>query len=294
MEETAPEPRFLKTKNGRIAWWICCEEGCRDNIPAVLVHGGPGDGCDPLKGPRMALGRPVYQYDQLGCGSSDPIPDPDSWTADDYAEELAEFLDGVGIGKCILIGASWGAGLICSYIASHGTSRIAALVLPSPFLSSEIWVDDMVTNLKSMSEGAYPRLMECIHGRGPEEDITKIMGEYNSRFLFSKPINREIALACASDGPNPVFAKMWGPNEMVCTGTLHDFDVTDVLPSIDVPVLYMCGDSDEVTIPTAMMYRDSTPGSALSIVQDAGHALSFEQFDIYRQCILSFLSDRGL
>ena len=43
-----------------------------------------------------------------------------------------------------------------------------------------------------------------------------------------------------------------------------------------------------------MMYRDSTPGSALSIVQDAGHALSFEQFDIYRQCILSFLSDRGL
>ena len=294
MEGQIPEPGYMETGKGRIAWWSCCEEGCEDRIPAVLIHGGPGDGCDPAKGPRMGLGRPVYQYDQLGCGMSDPIPDPQAWTAEDYARELDVFLKKNDIGKCILIGASWGSGLICKYIEMFGTSRISALVLPSPFLSSEVWIDDMVTNLKSMDEDTYLRMMECVHGKRSDAEFRDILGEYYARFLFSKPCNREIAIESARQGPNPVFEAMWGPNEMVCTGTLRDFDVTDVLPMIDVPVLYMCGDSDQVTIPTAIMYRDSTPDSSLAVVPGAGHALSFEQFTIYRECILSFLSDRGL
>lgn len=47
---------------------------------------------------------------------------------------------------------------------------------------------------------------------------------------------------------------MWGPDNTVCTGTLKDFDVTDTLPMIDVPVLYMCGDTDEVRISTLLDY----------------------------------------
>ena len=294
MDGDVKEPSFFDTGKGRIAWWMSCEDGCEGNVPVVMVHGGPGDGCDPSKGPRMALGRPVYQYDQLGCGMSGPIPDIGSWTAKDYADELEAFLGHIGAEKYILIGASWGSGLICEYISLYGTSRVAALVLPSPYLSSEIWVEDMVTNLRNMSDDAYPRIMECVHGRGSESEYRSILGEYYAKYLFSKPCNREIAIASALEGPNPVFAAMWGEREIVCTGTLRDFDVTSVLPDIDVPVLYMCGDSDQVTVPTVISFRDSTPGSALTVVQNAGHALSFEQFEIYRQCIVSFIADTGL
>ena len=53
---------------------------------------------------------------------------------------------------------------------------------------------------------------------------------------------------------------MWGDDETYCTGTLKDFDVTDTLPRIDVPVLYMCGDSDELRVETMLDYARSTPG----------------------------------
>ena len=292
--EEAPEPHYLETENGRIAWWRTCEDGCEDNIPVVMVHGGPGDGCDPTKGERMLLGRPVFQYDQLGCGMSDPIKDLGSWTAADYADELDSFLVNTVKERCILVGASWGAGLICQYLYRYGSAKIAAVILISPYLSTEIWVEDMVSNLKDMSDDAYLKAMDYVHGRGSEESFRKLLGEYYAKYLFSKPCNREIAVASALEGPNPVFRKMWGECEMVCTGTLKDFDVTSVLPELNIPVLYMCGDSDQVTIPTMISYRNSTPGSSLSIVQNAGHALSFEQFDIYRQCILSFIGDLGL
>ncbi len=291
MEEQVPEPRYMKTPNGRIAWWMF--EGDSDKVPAVFVHGGPGDGCDPLKGPKMDMGRRVYLYDQLGCGQSDPIPHLETWTADDYTEELKLFLDNIGEEKVILIGASWGAGLIMSYVAKYGLSKVACMVLPSPFFSSRIWYEDQITNMKSVSETMYLRMMDFVNGRAPPETYTEIMTEYYARFLFAREENRPIAKAVAEEGPNPVFRAMWGPNDMVCTGTLMDFDVTDALPTVDVPVLYMCGDSDEVTIPTMLEYRECTPGSRFAVVSCAGHAVGFEQFDCYRRNIISFLKEYG-
>ena len=261
--------------------------------PVVLIHGGPGDACDPAKGARMRLGRPVYQYDQLGCGKSDPV-DLDTYRLDDFADELKGLLDHFGHDRYILVGASWGAGVICAFLKRYGMYRVAALVMPSPFLSSEIWYDDQVTNMKSVSETMYLRMMDFVNGRATVETYRDVMKEYYARFLFTRECNRPIAEAVACSDPNPVFKAMWGPNDMVCTGTLSDFDVTDVLPEITVPVLYMCGDSDEVTLPTMESYVESTPGSRLAVVPFAGHAVAFEQFDVYRTCIISFLSEVGL
>lgn len=290
-DEVVPEPGIMETPNGRIAWWSF-EGG--DGIPAVLVHGGPGDGCNPSKGPRMQIGRRIYMYDQLGCGMSDPISDPTSWSDVDYADELALFIDSIGEERVVLIGASWGAGLIVSYIRHHGTSKVAGLILASPFFSASGWKDDMVTNLRSMGDTEYLRIMEYLAGRAPRETYVSVMKEYYSRFLFARACNREIALGAAEETPNGVYRALCGENDFECTGTLASFDVTDVLPTISVPVLYLCGDSDEVTIPTMLDYRESTPGSRLAVVPYAGHALGFEQFDLYRMNIAAFLSENGL
>ena len=293
MEETEIPPRYFDTGKGRTAWWRFCEEGCEDAVPVVMVHGGPGDGCDPAKGSRMALKRPIYQYDQLGCGKSDSV-DLEGYGEEDFASELAGLLEHFGHERYILIGASWGAGVICAYLKRYGMSKVAALVMPSPFLSSQIWYDDQVTNMKSVSETMYLRMMDFVHGRAPESTYSEIMAEYYARFLFTRECNKSIAQAVAASEPNPVFKALWGPNDMVCTGSLADFDVSDILPEITVPVLYMCGDSDEVTLPTMESYVESTPGSRLAVIPFAGHALAFEQFDLYRECIEVFLSEIGL
>ena len=189
MDADVPEPTYLTTPAGRIAWWVA-RGG--DLPPAVMVHGGPGDGCNPLKGPMMDLGRDVFQYDQMGCGMSDPVEHPDLWTAEDYADELHGFLKMVVKRKAVLIGASWGAGLIVKYIEKYGTDRVTGLVLPSPFLSTEDWLRDMGENFKDMSELHYLRLMEHRSGSG-NYDIGDIMRDYRGIYLFSKKENAPIA-----------------------------------------------------------------------------------------------------
>jgi len=293
MEQDSPEPGYIETRNGRIAWWSL-DDGDGTRLPVVFIHGGPGDGCDPAKLERMSLGRMMIVYDQLGCGKSDPIPDLSTWRAEDYADELDCLLTALGLEKVILIGASWGSGLICNYLMKYGMARVAGLVMPSPFLSSQIWYDDQVANMKAMSDTMYLRMMDYVHGRAPADTYAELMSDYYSRYLFARGCNREIAIAVANSEPNPVFKAMWGPNDMVCTGTLKDFDVTYILPEIDVPVLYMAGDSDEVRLETMAEYVESTPGSRLAVIPYAGHALGFEQPDLYRMTIVRFLEENDL
>ena len=291
MNDDIPEPNYMETSRGRTAWWMF-DGG--DGIPAVLVHGGPGDGCNPAKGERMALGRRIYMYDQLGCGMSSPIPDLSGWSAEDYADELSEFLEYIGEKKVVLIGASWGAGLIVTYLGKYGMTKVAATVLVSPFLSASWWRDDAFTNLKTLGEAQYLGVRAYLDGSAPRETYLKIMEEYYSEFLFTRDCNRDIAISAANSEPNEVYLAMCGPNDIECTGTLAEFDVTDVLPKISVPVLYMCGDSDEVTLPTMLAYVESTLNSRLSVIPYAGHAVSFEQFGLYRSAISAFLTENGL
>ncbi|AGI47768.1 putative hydrolases or acyltransferases (alpha/beta hydrolase superfamily) [Thermoplasmatales archaeon BRNA1] len=292
MEESeVPAPQYFQTRNGRIAYWSFFTE--EQTVPIVMVHGGPGDGCSPDKGEKMTVGHPVYMYDQLGCGESDPIPDIGKWGLDEYTSELREFIDGMGFDKVILIGASWGSALCVSYAKLTSCAKIVAMVLPSPYLSAEIWKDDSIKNVSEMSHTAYLQLMECLDAGDFGERYRAIMKDYYAKYLFTREVNRPIADAVAEAPLNDVFRALCGENDFECTGTLKGLDLTDYLPEIDVPVLFMCGDSDEVRMDTMQMYREYVPGSRLAVVPFAGHALSFEQFELYLSNILGFLIEIG-
>jgi len=68
-----PSEGYVNVEGGRI-WYKVTGEG--DQLPLVLLHGGPGAPSWYLK-PLEALGRerPLIFYDQLGCGRSDYITD---------------------------------------------------------------------------------------------------------------------------------------------------------------------------------------------------------------------------
>lgn len=81
---------------------------------------------------------------------------------------------------------------------------------------------------------------------------------------------------------------------MATTGKLKGFDITPALGKLNVPVLFMCSDSDEVTVPRIVEYHDRVRGSRLSVVPNAGHVLALEQFELYRDSVIAFLSELGL
>ena len=86
---------------------------------------------------------------------------------------------------------------------------------------------------------------------------------------------------------------MWGPNDLVCEGTMKDFDLTSDLQRIDVPVLFMCGDSDEVTIDTINEYVKMVKGSRLSVIPCAGHAIGKDQPTLYMDRMKAYLEENG-
>ena len=285
----ASDVKYLETESGKLAYWAYNTD--LDNVPIVFVHGGPGGDSNPVKARRLRTGHPVYLFDQMGCGMSDPIRSFLRWKVSDYVAQMREFIESIPSDEVIIYGASWGAGLTLAYAKETDFYKIKAMILCSPFLSTKLWNRDAMENLRAMGGDYYERMRGCLRRKDYGIEFKSILAEYNSRYLFNLPEHREWAINAAFEEPNEVFRKLCGPNDMVTNGKLKRFDVTDVLDRIEVPVLFMAGDSDSVTQKRLMEYHSRVKGSRISIIPFAGHVLASEQFDAYRETIMSFIRD---
>jgi pimeloyl-ACP methyl ester carboxylesterase len=102
-----------------------------DTLPLVLLH-GIGSGAASWVQQLEALGatRRVFAWDAPGYGESTRVASA-SPQADEYASALNEWLDALGIERCVLVGHSLGAIVAGSFAASHA-QRVAGLLLLSP------------------------------------------------------------------------------------------------------------------------------------------------------------------
>jgi len=132
-------PEIEPYRTGRLAvdarhtlYWEEC--GNPQGKPVVLLHGGPGAGCnekmrrfhDPAKY-RIVL------FDQRGAGRSTPhadLVDNTTWHLVADMEALREHL---GIARWQVFGGSWGSTLALAYAETH-PQRVTELVLRGIFL----------------------------------------------------------------------------------------------------------------------------------------------------------------
>ncbi|MFB9128128.1 alpha/beta fold hydrolase [Paraburkholderia dipogonis] len=101
-------------------------------LPLVLLHGiGSGArrrGCSSSRD--SATTRRVLAWDAPGYGASTPVA-AESPAAADYASVLQEWLDALGIERCVLLGHSLGAIIAGAFAVAH-PQRVAGLLLLSP------------------------------------------------------------------------------------------------------------------------------------------------------------------
>jgi proline iminopeptidase len=100
---------------GKNIWYSLYGEN-QKSTPLLVVHGGPGFVTMPQVVSDFAKDRPVYFYDQLGCGKSDRAEDSYFYSVDYYVRELAEVRRRLNPDDVYLTGFSWGTALICSYM----------------------------------------------------------------------------------------------------------------------------------------------------------------------------------
>jgi pimeloyl-ACP methyl ester carboxylesterase len=104
-----------------------------EGIPVVLLHGLTATRRYVVMGSRSLerSGHRVVAYDARGHGHSSPADSPDGYGYDELGRDLEAVLDGLGIDRAVLAGASMGAHTIL-WLALRAPQRVAGLVVITP------------------------------------------------------------------------------------------------------------------------------------------------------------------
>ncbi|MFZ0040393.1 MAG: alpha/beta hydrolase [Solirubrobacteraceae bacterium] len=104
-----------------------------EGFPVVLLHGLTATRRYVVMGSTalQRSGHRVIAYDARGHGASSPAPSPEAYTYEDLTLDLEAVLDGAGIDRAVLAGASMGAHTLLSLALEH-PERVGGLVVITP------------------------------------------------------------------------------------------------------------------------------------------------------------------
>ena len=287
-ENPQPGQGFIEVPGGPVWYRV---SGTGPGIPLLVLHGGPGGRiCGYSRLDILGNERLIVRYDQLGSGRSGRPDDPSLWTVERFVEELHTVRQQLGLDEMHLLGHSWGGSLAAAYVLEKGTDGIASVILSSPLLSTRMWIEDANFLRSQLPEDVQRTLTEHEQAGTTDSDEYQAASDvFYERHVFGGE-RAESPPEC--DGAPPgrfVYETMWGPTEFHATGTLIDFDVTDRLHEIDVPVLFIAGQFDEARPETVAEFQKLIPGSKLMVILDAAHGTLSKKPDEYRSILESFL-----
>ena len=287
-ENPVPGQGFIDVPGGPV-WYKVVGSG--SGIPLLTLHGGPGStSCSFSLLEPLGDQRPVVRYDQLGTGRSGRPDDSSLWTVDHFVEELHVLRQELGLQRVHLLGHSWGASLAAAYVIEKGTDGIASVVLSSPLLSTARWVEDANIQRSQLPEDVLQTLVKHeTAGTTDSDEYEEASEVYYERHMYAGKKPDPLAECEAAPWSQTIYEYMWGPQEFYATGTLIDFDVTDRLNEIDVPVLFLTGQFDEARPETVADFQKLIPGSQFTVISDAGHATYSKKPEEYMTILESFL-----
>ena len=276
-----------------LAWEV---SGVPNGKPAVVLHGGPGQGCTPNM--RRGFDPSRYRivlFDQRGCGRSTPHASEVATelrfnTTDHLIADMEALREHLRIDKWLLAGGSWGSTLALAY-AQRFPSRVSEIVLSSVTTSrrSEAkWLYGDVARL-------FPEAWESFSGH--VQDAHDVIGAYARRMDHEdEAVRLEAARAwCAWEdavlslegetGASPLGSM--SPRDMlafvrICTHYLQHGAwleegvlIRDAEKLAGIPGVLIHGRRDlSCPVDTAWALARAWPNSKLVILEDSGHLRS--------------------
>ena len=283
-----PDQGFIDVSGGPV-WYSF--SGTGPGIPLLVLHGGPGGRiCGYARLDALGDQRPVIRYDQLGSGRSGRPDDLSLWTVERFVEELHVVRQHLGLERMHLLGHSWGGALAAAYVLEKGTEGIESVVLSSPLLSTPLWIEDANYLRSLLPADVQNTLTEHEQAGTTDSQEYKAASEvFNERHVRGGERVEAPAECDGAPSGRFVYEYMWGPTEFHATGTLVDFDVTDRLHEIDVPVLFIAGEFDEARPERVAEFQKLVPGSRMTVILDAAHGTLSRKPNEYRTILETFL-----
>jgi L-proline amide hydrolase len=290
--------------DGRRTWFRVVGELDPEALqaPVVVLHGGPGathDYVAPIAG-LSRPGRACVLYDQVGNGRSEHLPDadPSLWTVDLFATELEALLEHLGIdGRYHLVGHSWGGMLGFAHALGRPPGLLSLVAADAPASMRDFAAG--CAELRATLPEAVRRVLDAEEAAGRTSSPAYLAAaeEFAARFVCrldpwpDAVVRTNDAIA---DDPT-VYATMNGPAEFRVEGTLRDWDVTDRLGEVEVPVLLVSGGHDEVRPWVVERAAARLRDAEWVLLEDASHMPHLEAPERFLGAVGAFLArvERG-
>jgi proline iminopeptidase len=132
--------------------------GQPDGPVAIVLHGGPGSGCNPSMLDWFDLSQHrVVLLDQRGAGKSQPRGCIENNCTNDLVEDVERLRIQFGIPSWLVVAGSWGTVLALNYAARY-RSAVRAMVLRGSFLASEREIHWFFQSLRALVPVGWAQL----------------------------------------------------------------------------------------------------------------------------------------
>jgi proline iminopeptidase len=286
----SPREGYLPVPGGNVFYRII---GSGKVTPLLLLHGGPGGrSCGFSVLSDLAADRPVVLYDQLGSGRSDRPNDTTLWRTDRFVEELAAVREGLGLRRVHILGHSWGGALAAEYLLTKKPDGVLSVTLSSPLLSTARWLADARRLRSTLPEPVAATLASCETVESADDPRCKAAVEvFDERFVRGAKTLPDLPQCQGSVRNEQIYQQMWGAAEFTATGSLRDFDRTDRLQELKLPVLFLAGRHDEAVPDTIADFARRVPGARATVFEHSAHSSYRTETARYVQVVREFLRD---
>lgn len=282
----------LEVTDGHEIYFEEC--GNPQGLPALIVHGGPGGGCNPtMRRYHDPKAYRIILFDQRGCGRSTPHASLEANTTWDLVADMERLREALKIETWQLFGGSWGSTLALAYAQTH-PDRVSALLMRGIFLMRRA---ELEWFYQEGCSWLFPDAFESYQSIIPPPERGDMIAAYHRRVTNPDP---EIRMSAA---------KAWSVWEGTTLSLLQDTDrirhfaadsyalafariechyfvnggffecdgqlLRDAHRIRNVPGVIVHGRYDVVTpVKNAWDLKRAWPRATLNIVPDAGHAMS--------------------
>lgn len=256
------------------------EEG--EGPAVVLVHGLPSNAQDWGSVPERlaALGHRAIAYDRIGYGYSSRPPDEgDRYTLDASARDLHALLDALHVARPVLVGWSYGGGVVQRF-AAEAPERVRALVLLASVGPRSGEGDSPLDRIVALPFAT--RILEwlsSVPGAGSRMARDGVANAFSGEEAIPPGWLERTRAMLALPGTLRTLVR-----------ELQRFDPATLHPeSLEVPVLVLHGDDDrDVALAHGEDLHARIPGSQLVVVPAGSHMLPATHPDLVAEQIHRF------
>lgn len=169
------------------------ECGNPNGLPVIILHGGPGGGCNPTMRRFHDPDRyRIILFDQRGCGRSTPNASLENNTTQDLVDDIERIRRELGVERWQLFGGSWGSTLALAYAETY-PARVSSMVLRGIFLLTQA---ELRWFYQDGCSWLFPEAFAEFQRPIPDAERDDMIGAYHRR-LTSEDLSVRLAAARA-------------------------------------------------------------------------------------------------